>query len=50
MKFRLIVVVVCLLVVMSHVAAAQTPRASRASATVELPLLPARRHHRKPIR
>ena len=40
MKFRLIVVVVCLLVVMSHVAAAQTPRASRASATAEPPFLP----------
>ena len=40
MKSRLIVVVVCLLVVMSHVAAAQTPRASRTSATAESPFLP----------
>jgi len=41
MKFRLIAVVGCLLVVMSHVATAQTLRASRASATEEPPVLPA---------
>ena len=40
MKSRLIVVVVCLLVVMSHVAGAQTPRASRTSATAVSPFLP----------
>jgi hypothetical protein len=40
MKSRL-VVVVCLLVVMSHVAAAQTLRAFRATATEEPPFLPA---------
>ena len=41
MKFRLIAVVGCLLVVMSHVATAQTLRALRASATEEPPVLPA---------
>ena len=41
MKFRLIAVVGCLLVVMSHVVTAQTLRASRASATEEPPVLPA---------
>ena len=40
MKSRLIVVAVCLLVVMSHIAIAQTPRAYRASATTESPFLP----------
>jgi hypothetical protein len=40
MKSRLIIVAVCLLVVMSHVAVAQTPRASRAIATAESPSLP----------
>ena len=40
MNSRLIVVVLCLLVVMSHVAAAQTLRASRASATGKSPFLP----------
>jgi len=39
MKSRLIVVVVCLLVVMSHVVAAQIPRASRAGATEEPPFV-----------
>ena len=50
MKSRLIVVAVCLLVVMSHVAVAQTPRASHASATAEAPFFATRRHQRKPIR
>jgi len=40
MKSQLIVAVVGLLVVMSHVAVAQTPRTSRASATAESPFLP----------
>ncbi len=40
MKSRLIVAAVCLLVVMSDVAVAQTPRTSRANATAESPFLP----------
>jgi hypothetical protein len=40
MKSRLIVSVVCLLVVMSHAAVAQTSRASRASARAQSPFLP----------
>ena len=40
MKSRLIVVAVCLLVVMTHVMVAQTPRAYHASARAGAPLLP----------
>ena len=40
MKSRLIVLAVCLLVVMPHVAVAQTPRTTRAIAAVEPPPLP----------
>jgi hypothetical protein len=42
MKPRLIVVAICLLVVMTHVAVAQTPRATRAIAAAEPPPLPIR--------